>query len=51
MFQKAQYHVRSHRPVTILPVLILGLLFVGLTATLAACGTAPRCRTADNYMR
>ncbi len=40
MFQRAQHHLRSHRPVAIFPVLILGLLFVGLTATLAACGTA-----------
>ena len=39
MFQRAQYHLRNHRLVAIFPVLILGLLFVGLTATLAACGT------------
>ena len=38
MFQKAQYHLRNHRP-AIFPVLILGLLIVGLTATLAARGT------------
>ena len=40
MFQRTQHHLRSHRPVAILPVLILGLLFVGLTTTLSACDTA-----------
>jgi hypothetical protein len=40
MFQRAQYHVRNHRSVIIFPVLILGLLFVGITATLTACDTA-----------
>ncbi len=40
MFQSAQHHLRGHRPVAIFPVMILGLLFVGLTATLADCDTA-----------
>jgi hypothetical protein len=40
MFQRTQHHLRSHRSVAILPVLILGLLFVGLTTTLAAYDTA-----------
>ncbi len=40
MFQRAQHHPRSHRPVAIFPVLILGLSLVGLAATLTAYGTA-----------
>ncbi len=40
MFQRAQYYLRNHRSVAIFAVLILGLLFVGLIATLTARDTA-----------